>query len=108
EAKAEPPKPPAPSSPVEPKAEPAKPAASPSPTEAKAEPAKPAASPQERPGSLAEAVAKMTLDVLVYSERQADRMVFINGRKYVEGQTIDGRFLVEGITREGAILGHEG
>ncbi len=50
----------------------------------------------------------MTLDVLVYSERSAERMVFINSRKYVEGQRVDGRVLVEEITRGGAILSYEG
>ena len=30
---------------------------------------------------------RLTLDVLVYSDVPAERLVFINGRKYVEGQT---------------------
>ncbi len=55
-----------------------------------------------------EAISGMTLDVLVYSERSAERMVFINSRKYVEGQRVDGRVLVEEITRGGAILSYEG
>jgi hypothetical protein len=35
-------------------------------------------------------------------------MVFINGRKYVEGQAVDGQILLESITREGALLSQEG
>lgn len=57
---------------------------------------------------LQEALSRMTLDVLVYSEHAPERFVFISGRKYVEGQRIDGRFLLEAITEEGAVLSHEG
>jgi hypothetical protein len=70
-----------------------------------------AAGPPNKPGAgrdaasaLAEMVAEMKLDVLVYSEGEAQRMVFINGRKYVEGETIDGKVVLERITREGAVL----
>jgi hypothetical protein len=31
-------------------------------------------------------------------------MVFINGRKYVEGQAVDGETVVEQITPDGAVL----
>lgn len=51
-----------------------------------------------------EAIPRLSLDVLVYSERDAERMVFINGRKYVEGQQVEGGFLLERITQEGAVL----
>lgn len=74
-----------------------------------------AGSPAARPAggvaaaaALEESLAKMRLEVLVYSEQPAERLVFINGRKYVEGQSVDGKLLVESITREGAILSYEG
>ena len=54
-----------------------------------------------------EALARLTLDVLVYSEVQAERLVFINGRKYVEGQAVNGDAVLEQITPDGAILRHE-
>jgi hypothetical protein len=50
----------------------------------------------------------MTLDVLVYSEREAERLVFISGRKYVQGQLVGDRVLLEAITREGALLSYQG
>jgi hypothetical protein len=59
-------------------------------------------------GSFREAVARMTLDVLVYSEHESGRFVFINGRKHVEGQSVEGTVVVEAITREGALLGSQG
>jgi hypothetical protein len=50
----------------------------------------------------------LTLDVLVYSDVPAERMVFINGRKYVEGQAVNEDAVVEQITQEGAILRRQG
>ncbi|MBI2466448.1 MAG: general secretion pathway protein GspB [Candidatus Rokubacteria bacterium] len=50
----------------------------------------------------------MILEVLVYSERASERLVFISGQKYVEGQRVDGKFVLEAITEEGALLSHEG
>ena len=47
---------------------------------------------------------RFTLDVLVYSDAPAERLVFINGRKYVEGQAVDGETVVEQITPDGAVL----
>jgi general secretion pathway protein B len=54
------------------------------------------------------ALPRLTLDVLVYSDIPAERLVFISGRKYVEGQTLDGDAVVEQITPDGAILRHQG
>jgi hypothetical protein len=49
--------------------------------------------------------ARLSLDVLVYSDVPAERMVFINGRKYVEGQTVgDDNGVIEQITPDGAVL----
>ena len=50
----------------------------------------------------------MKLEVLVYSDNPEDRIVFINGRKYVEGQTVDGGGLVERIDPDGVTLVFEG
>ncbi len=52
----------------------------------------------------ASATARLTLDVLVYSDVPAERLVFINGRKYVEGQAVTEDAVVEQITADGAIL----
>jgi len=51
---------------------------------------------------------RLTLDVLVYSDVPAERLVFINGRKYVEGQAVDGETVVEQITSDGATLRYQG
>ena len=56
----------------------------------------------------AQALPRLTLDVLVYSDVPAERLVFINGRKYVEGQAVDGETVVEQITSDGATLRYQG
>jgi hypothetical protein len=53
-------------------------------------------------------MAPLTLDVLVYSDVASERLVFINGRKYVEGQAVTPDTVVEQITPDGAIVRQEG
>ena len=50
----------------------------------------------------------MKLEVHVYSESPAARMVFINGRKYVEGEKVLDKYLIESITEDGVTLTHQG
>ena len=61
------------------------------------------------PGDAARAAsAKLKLDVLVYSETPAGRMVFINGRKYAEGDAVEGQGVIEEILPDGVTLRHQG
>ena len=57
---------------------------------------------------LREALGKMTLDVFVYTDVEADRMVVINGRRYTKGQYVDGLYLIDNITPEGVTLSYRG
>ncbi|PYM35529.1 MAG: hypothetical protein DME15_06320 [Candidatus Rokuibacteriota bacterium] len=52
--------------------------------------------------------AGLKLEVLIYAEAPAERTIFINGRKYVEGDSIEGRLRVEEIQEEGVVLSEEG
>ncbi len=63
---------------------------------------------QSRPPSLKDALSRMTLNILVYDEAEASRRVVINGKKYVKGDFVDGHYLIEDITIEGAVLSYEG
>jgi hypothetical protein len=63
---------------------------------------------QPAPASLREASAGMSMTILLYSEVKSERMAFINDRKYQEGDYIDGRYLLESITPEGALLSYQG
>jgi hypothetical protein len=60
------------------------------------------------PGPAGDPPAGLRLEVFVYGDRPTDRLVFINGRKYVEGQQVEGKYLLEAITPQGAVLRYEG
>jgi hypothetical protein len=60
------------------------------------------------PPEFRQALPRLKLEVLVYSERPGEGLVFINGRKYTEGQAVEGRVTLETITPEGVILSYEG
>jgi hypothetical protein len=45
--------------------------------------------PSNKPATLKEVLNEMTLSILLYDEDKAGRMVFINGRKYVEGDLVE-------------------
>jgi general secretion pathway protein B len=51
---------------------------------------------------------EMHLDIHVNAPRAADRFIFINMRKYVEGQTLNEGPAVERITADGVILNQHG
>ena len=80
--------------------EPLPPAASSSPVTASPSPAIGGALTGER--------AKLRLEVVSYAETPAQRLVFISGRKYVEGDTIDGGFRVEQIREDSVVLSERG
>lgn len=48
------------------------------------------------------------LDIHVYSDKPPERFVFVNMKKYLEGQTLSEGPAVERITPEGAILNQQG
>jgi general secretion pathway protein B len=64
--------------------------------------------PEDRESVLRQAMEAMHISILLHSETPSDRLIFINGRKYVEGDYIDGRFLLETITPDGAVLSYQG
>jgi general secretion pathway protein B len=63
---------------------------------------------EPKPMSLREAISKMTLSILLFSENKEERLVFINGKRYVEGDNVDDKYLLESITPEGAVLSYRG
>jgi len=54
------------------------------------------------------ALPELHLDIHVYSAKPADRFVFVNMRKYTEGQVLKEGPTLERITSEGAVLNHQG
>jgi len=51
---------------------------------------------------------QLRLEALIYADVPAQRMVFINGRRYGEGDVIDGRLRVEEIQEDGVELSDQG
>ncbi len=49
----------------------------------------------------------MSMSIHMFSEIKAERLVFINGKKYVEGDLVEGDYLLESITPEGAVLSYK-
>jgi general secretion pathway protein B len=60
------------------------------------------------PEPFREAVSELRLEALVFADSPKDRKVFINGRRYMEGDKLEDGILVERIIEEGAILSHGG
>jgi general secretion pathway protein B len=56
----------------------------------------------------AEALPELHLDVHVYATRSADRFVYINMRKYREGNALQEGPVVERIRRDGVVLNFQG
>jgi general secretion pathway protein B len=60
-----------------------------------------------RPAAPPEAAA-LRVEALIYADAPAERMVFINGRRYREGDSIDGRLRIEEIREDGVELSDQG
>jgi general secretion pathway protein B len=52
--------------------------------------------------------SKLKLEVLSYSDVAAQRLVFINGRRYREGDTVEGGARIEEIREDGVVLSDQG
>jgi general secretion pathway protein B len=59
-------------------------------------------------GDLKALTAKISLQVLTWAPEPKDRFVFLNGRRYGEGQLVDDKLLVERITEDGVVLSYRG
>jgi hypothetical protein len=70
--------------------------------------ATPAPMPSAPPLPATTGEAKLKLEVLVYSDVASERMVFINGRKYVQGDTVAERARIEEIQADGVVLSEQG
>jgi hypothetical protein len=51
---------------------------------------------------------KITLQVIVYSDVPSQRMVFIDGRRYAEGDALDAETVLERINADGAVVKRRG
>lgn len=70
--------------------------------------ATPSTPPRAAVGTGQDVLPQMHLQMLVYSDVPSERLVFINNQKYVEGQSVEGKAVVETITPEGAMVSYQG
>jgi hypothetical protein len=70
--------------------------------------ATPAAVKDEVPSAFREAFPTARVDALVYADIPSGRMVFINGRRYAEGDSLDPQTRIDEITQEGVVVRHQG
>jgi len=59
-------------------------------------------------GELKAMAAKLSIQVLGWAPERKDRFVFLNGRKYGEGQMVEDKILVEQITEDSVVLSFQG
>lgn len=65
-------------------------------------------SPPGIPTSAEDVTQRMRVQFLVYSDVPSERLVFIDNRRFVEGQTIQPGVVLERIEPNGAIVSHQG
>jgi general secretion pathway protein B len=82
------------------------PATPPAPAQAAPAPSTPAPAAESAPP--ATEPQKLQVQVVLYSDDPAERMVIINGRRYAEGQKVDADTVVERITPDGAVISRRG
>jgi Type II secretion system protein B len=83
--------------------------AAPPPEVARATPPRPSApGPAAPAGDVKAMAAKISLQVLSWAPEPKDRFVFLNGRRYGEGQKVDDQLLVERILEDGVVLSLQG
>ncbi len=63
---------------------------------------------EQLPEAVRQSLPAIRVDALLYAERPAERMVFIDGRRYREGDTVSEGLRIEEIRRDGVILSYKG
>ena len=53
-------------------------------------------------------MAQLTISILVHSAEKEDRLVYINGRRYGEGDKVEGLYFVQAIQPDGVLLTYQG
>ena len=63
---------------------------------------------QDAPPAVRELVSKLKLQMVVYSDVPAERLVFINNQKYLEGSALEGGLRLESIAPDSAVVAYQG
>ncbi len=76
---------------------------------------RPAVRPQEvlplwiqMPADLRATVPDLAINLMAYARDRSERLVYINNRRYTEGELVEGKLRIDAITREGVVLSYQG
>jgi general secretion pathway protein B len=53
-------------------------------------------------------VPDLSINLMAYSQEPSERLVYIKGHRYTEGELVEGKLTIEKITPEGVILSYQG
>ena len=62
----------------------------------------------QMPAEWRDAVPDLSINLMAYSQEPSERLVYIKGHRYTEGELVEGKLTIEKITREGVILSYQG
>lgn len=62
----------------------------------------------QMPAEWRAAVPDLSITLMAYSQDPSERLVYIKGQRYTEGERVEGKLTIEEITREGVILSYQG
>lgn len=62
----------------------------------------------QMPAEWRAAVPELSINLMAYSQDPSERLVYIKGQRYTEGELVESKLKIEKITREGVILSYQG
>src|SRR5439155_25853809 len=62
--------------------------------------------PESGPPREGQAKPPIRIDILVWALNAKDRLVYVNGRKYVEGDTLENGAIIDQIVQDGVVVFH--
>jgi hypothetical protein len=61
----------------------------------------------QMPAEWRAAVPDLSINLMAYSQEPSERLVYIKGLRYREGELVEGKLKIEKLTREGVILSYQ-
>ncbi len=60
------------------------------------------------PAEFRSQVPDLAVNLMAYAQDPSERLVYINNRRYQEGELVEGKLKIDAITREGVVLSYQG
>lgn len=62
---------------------------------------------EQLPPDVQATLPTFSISILAYTQDRGGRMVYINGRRYLEGETVENKYKIEQISRQGVVLSYD-